>query len=89
MAEKKIPVSKLSFSEAVGEVESHRRAPRERGHRHRRAAGEVQRAIELVAACRARLERTSEEVREMVARLQEVAPAAPAEDDDVRLTWNR
>jgi exodeoxyribonuclease VII small subunit len=44
-------------------------------------AGEVQRAIELVSACRARLEHTSEEVREMVTRLQEATPAVPADED--------
>lgn len=82
MAEKKIPVSKLSFSEAVGEVESIVARLENEDIDVDELSGEVQRAIELVAACRARLERTSEEVREMVVRLQEVAPAAPAEADE-------
>jgi exodeoxyribonuclease VII small subunit len=82
VAEKKIPVSKLSFSEAVGEVESIVARLENEDIDVDELSGEVQRAIELVAACRARLERTSEEVREMVVRLQEVAPAAPAEADE-------
>lgn len=81
MAEKKIPVSKLSFSEAVGEVESIVARLENEEIDIDQLAGEVQRAIELVTACRARLERTGEVVREMVTRLQDVVPAAAIEED--------
>ena len=81
MAEKKTPVSKLSFSEAVGEVESIVARLENEEIDIDELAGEVQRAIELVTACRARLERTGDEVRDLVARLQEVAPAATTEED--------
>jgi len=39
-------------------------------------AAEVERAVELIAACRARLERTDREVRDLVVRL------APADEPD-------
>jgi exodeoxyribonuclease VII small subunit len=81
VAEKKTPVSKLSFSEAVGEVESIVARLENEEIDIDQLAGEVQRAIELVTACRARLERTGEEVREMVTRLQDVVPAAATEED--------
>lgn len=81
MAEKRIPVSKLSFSDAVAEVESIVARLENEDIDIDELAGEVQRAIELVSACRARLERTSEEVREMVTRLQEAAPAATPDED--------
>ena len=75
MAEKKTPVSKLSFSDAVGEVETIvARLEREEIDVDELSAA-VQRAIELITDCRARLERTGEEVRAMVARLQDPAPA--------------
>jgi exodeoxyribonuclease VII small subunit len=81
VAEKRTPVSKLSFNDAVGEVESIVARLENEDIDIDELAGEVQRAIELVTACRARLERTSEEVRDMVARLQEVSPAAPPAED--------
>ena len=81
MAEKRTPVNKLSFSEAVGEVESIVARLENEQIDIDELAGEVQRAIELVTACRARLERTGDEVREMVTRLQEVAPAVVPDED--------
>ncbi len=84
MAEKRTPVSKLSFSEAVGEVEAIVARLENEEIDIDELAGEVQRAIELVTACRARLEHTGEEVREMVTRLQEVAPAATPDEDASR-----
>jgi len=41
-------------------------------------AGEVKRAVELITACRARLEKTDGEVRELVSQLE---PPAPADDE--------
>jgi exodeoxyribonuclease VII small subunit len=81
VAEKRTPVSKLSFSEAVGEVEAIVARLENEEIDIDELAGEVRRAIELVTACRARLERTGDEVRELVTRLQEAAPAPAAEED--------
>ncbi len=89
MAEKKTPVSKLSFSEAVGEVEAIVARLESEEIDIDELAGEVKRAVELVSACRERLERTDGEVRELVARLQDDAretlsraPVESAADDD-------
>ncbi|MDY0110191.1 MAG: exodeoxyribonuclease VII small subunit [Candidatus Krumholzibacteria bacterium] len=73
MTTKKIPASKLSFSEAVAEVEDIVARLESEQIDIDGLTGEVQRAVDLIAACRARLERTDIEVRELVARL---APAA-------------
>jgi exodeoxyribonuclease VII small subunit len=69
VVEKKTPVNKLSFSEAVAEVEDI--VARLEGEQTDvdELAGEVKRAVELIAACRARLEKTDGEVRELVAQL--------------------
>lgn len=78
MAAKKTPVSKLSFSEAVAEVEAIVARLENEQTDVDDLAGEVERAVELISACRERLDRTDGEVRELVAKLEAVA--APAED---------
>jgi exodeoxyribonuclease VII small subunit len=78
MAMKKTPVSKLSFSEAVAEVEAIVARLENEQTDVDELSGEVQRAVELIAACRSRLERTDLEVRDLVAKLNPEAPAADA-----------
>ena len=78
MAAKKTPVSKLSFSEAVAEVEAIVARLENEQTDVDDLAGEVERAVELISACRERLDRTDGEVRELVAKLEAVA--APADD---------
>lgn len=80
MATKKIPVSKLSFSEAVAEVEGIVARLENEQTDVDQLAGEVQRAVELITACRERLDATDGEVRELVAKLQS-AVEPPAADD--------
>ncbi len=84
MAEKKkTPVSKLSFSEAVSEVESIVTRLENEQTDVDELAGEVKRAVELITACRARLEKTDGEVRELVAQLEPPTPTElPAESSD-------
>ena len=80
MAEKKkTPVSKLSFSEAVSEVEDIVARLENEQTDVDELAGEVKRAVELITACRARLEKTDGEVRELVSQLE---PPAPDEAED-------
>ncbi|MBD3220093.1 exodeoxyribonuclease VII small subunit [bacterium] len=84
VAEKKTPVSKLSFNDAVAEVEAIVDRLENDQTDVDELAGEVQRAVELITSCRERLERTDSEVRELVTRLQKIAPteddAPPASD---------
>ena len=75
---KKIPVNKLSFSEAVGEVEAIVTRLENEQTDVDDLSGEVQRAVELISACRERLARTDGEVRELVAKLQADTPDASA-----------
>ncbi len=86
MAEKKkTPVSKLSFSEAVSEVEGIVTRLENEQTDVDELAGEVKRAVELISTCRARLEKTDGEVRELVSQLEPSAPAdveAPTPDTD-------
>lgn len=82
MAEKKkTPVSRLSFSEAVSEVEDIVARLESEQTDVDELAGEVKRAVELITACRARLEKTDGEVRELVSRLEPPEPADAADDD--------
>jgi exodeoxyribonuclease VII small subunit len=80
---KKIPVSKLSFSEAVAEVEDIVGRLESEQTDVDELSSEVQRAVELISACRTRLERTDLEVRDLVARLAPAAASAAvgASDD--------
>jgi exodeoxyribonuclease VII small subunit len=85
VAEKKTPVSKLSFNDAVAEVEAIVDRLENDQTDVDELAGEVQRAVELITSCRERLERTDTEVRELVTRLQKIASVeedGPAASDD-------
>jgi len=64
MAVKKTPISKLSFSEAVAEVEGIVARLETEQTDVDELAAEVQRAVDLITACRERLERTDREVGE-------------------------
>ena len=67
---KPTPAKKLSFSEAVGEVEEIL-AGLERENVDIDSLGEeVKRAVELIQVCREKLEQTDREVRGLVAGLQ-------------------
>lgn len=82
MAARKTPASKLSFSEAVAEVEDIVARLENEQTDVDELSAEVRRAVELITVCRQRLERTDLEVRELVAGL--APPAAggdPAEPD--------
>jgi len=79
---KKTPVSKLSFSEAVSEVEDIVARLESEQTDVDELAGEVKRAVELITACRSRLEKTDREVRELVSQLEPPEPPEPAEPAD-------
>ena len=81
MAEKKTPVSKLSFSEAVGEVEDIVARLENEQTDVDELAAEVKRAVELIAACRERLQKTDREVRDLVAQLEADDDAAEGAAD--------
>ena len=81
MAEKKTnpkrtPAKKLSFGEAVSEVEEILAGLEQDEVDIDRLGEEVKRAVELIQVCRDKLEKTDREVRDLVAGLQ----AAPAEE---------
>ena len=85
MADRKTPVSKLSFSEAVAEVEAIVGRLEHEQTDVDELSAEVKRAVELINSCRQRLERTDLEVRELVARLEPAAETArDAGDRDPR-----
>jgi exodeoxyribonuclease VII small subunit len=68
---KATPVSKLSFGEAVGEVEEIL-AELERDSVDIDHLGErVKRAVELIQVCREKLEKTDGEVRDLVAGIKD------------------
>jgi exodeoxyribonuclease VII small subunit len=77
VAEKKTPVSKLSFSEAMAEVEGIVARLENEQTDVDELAGEVKRALELITACRGRLEKTDREVRELVSELEPDADPDP------------
>ncbi len=80
MAEKKTPVSKLSFSDAVGEVEDIVARLENEQTDVDELAAEVKRAVDLIAACRERLQKTDREVRDLVAQLEADDDAAADAD---------
>lgn len=80
MTPKKTPVSKLSFDEAVREVEDIVARLENEQTDVDELAGEVGRAVELIAACRQRLEGTDRDVRELVARLEAMDAAEAGAD---------
>ena len=78
MAEKKVPVKKLSFGEAMTEVEEILSGLESEEVDIDRLGDEVKRAVELITVCREKLEKTDREVRDLVAGLQD---EAGGEDD--------
>jgi exodeoxyribonuclease VII small subunit len=79
MATRKTPVSKLSFSDAMAEVESIISKLENEETDVDELSDAVKRAVELIGSCRQRLERTDLEVRELVAGLDTAAGAAADE----------
>ena len=71
---KKTPAKKLSFGEAVSEVERILAGLEHDEIDIDRLSEEVGRAVELIQVCREKLERTDAEVRDLVAGLQQAAP---------------
>ncbi len=76
MAEKKTspkrtPAKKLSFGEAVSEVEEILAGLEQDEIDIDRLSEEVKRAVELIQVCREKLEKTDTEVRDLVAGLQQ------------------
>ena len=76
MAEKKTspkrtPAKKLSFGEAVSEVEQILAGLEQDEIDIDRLSEEVKRAVELIQVCREKLEKTDTEVRDLVAGLQQ------------------
>ncbi len=68
---KKTPAKKLSFGEAVSEVEQILAGLEQDEVDIDRLGEEVKRAVELIQVCRQKLEKTDSEVRELVAGLQQ------------------
>ncbi len=79
MAQRKKAASKISFGEAVGEVEQILARLEAEEIDIDDLSTEVRRAVELIGVCRAKLEKTDAEVRDLVADLQDEAPAGSAE----------
>ena len=75
---KKTPAKKLSFGEAVGEVEQILAGLEQDEVDIDRLSEEVKRAVELIQVCREKLEKTDREVRDLVAGL---APSGSDEDE--------
>ena len=83
MAEKKAkptPAKKLSFGEAVSEVEDILAGLETENVDIDSLGEEVKRAVELIQVCREKLEKTDAEVRGLVAGLQ--TETKPGENDD-------
>jgi exodeoxyribonuclease VII small subunit len=81
---KKTPAKKLSFSEAVSEVETILAGLEDEDVDIDTLGDEVKRAVELIQVCREKLEKTDSEVRELVAGLETAGPERPtgeAEED--------
>jgi exodeoxyribonuclease VII small subunit len=74
---KRTPAKKLSFGEAVSEVEQILAGLEQDEIDIDRLSEEVRRAVELIQVCREKLEKTDTEVRDLVAGLQ---PSGPDEE---------
>ena len=81
MAEKKTPARKLSFGEAMGEVEEILAGLEREDVDIDRLGAEVKRAVELITVCREKLEKTDREVRDLVDGLQADDEKVAADDD--------
>jgi len=77
---KRTPAKKLSFGEAVSEVEQILAGLEQDEIDIDRLSEEVRRAVELIQVCREKLDRTDTEVRELVAGLQQPGPEDEATD---------
>lgn len=85
MAERKpkpIPVKKLSFAEAVAEVEEILAGLEAEDVDIDSLGAEVKRAVELIQVCRQKLEKTDSEVRGLVAGLQGEVRLDGAREDE-------
>ncbi|MCP4293348.1 MAG: exodeoxyribonuclease VII small subunit [bacterium] len=69
-ASKKKPAKKLSFGEAVTEVEEILQGLEDDNIDIDKLGEEVRRAVELIQVCRGKLEKTDAEVRQLVEGLQ-------------------
>lgn len=79
---KKAPAKKLSFGEAVAEVEEILERLEQDEVDIDDLSQEVKRAVELIQVCREKLSRTDREVRDLVADLQEPDQKPAANGDD-------
>ena len=77
---KRTPARKLSFGEAVREVEQILAGLEQDEVDIDRLSEEVRRAVELIQVCREKLEKTDTEVRELVAGLQQPGPEDESAD---------
>jgi len=77
---KRTPARKLSFGEAVSEVEQILAGLEKDEIDIDRLSEEVKRAVELIQVCREKLEKTDTEVRELVAGLQPPGPEDESTD---------
>ena len=78
---KKTPAKKLSFGEAVDEVEEILAALESETVDIDTLGQEVKRAVELIQVCREKLNKTDSEVRELVAGLETNEPDQGTDDD--------
>jgi len=77
---KRTPARKLSFDEAVNEVEQILASLEQDEIDIDRLSGEVGRAVDLIRVCREKLDKTDAEVRELVAGLQQPGPGEESTD---------
>ena len=83
---KKIPVKKLSFGEAVSEVEEILANLESETVEIDTLGEQVKRAVELIQVCREKLEKTDSEVRELVSGLEsDQADKSGGDDGDQAL----
>jgi len=80
---KRTPVKKLSFGEAVHEVEEILQGLEDDTVDIDTLGVEVKRAVELIQVCRQKLEKTDKEVRDLVSDLQGSAQEPEPESEDV------
>ncbi len=85
---KRTPAKKLSFGEAVGEVEQILAGLEQDEIDIDRLSEEVRRAVELIQVCREKLEKTDAEVRELVAGLQQPGPENESADNSGETSGN-
>ncbi|MBU8871545.1 MAG: exodeoxyribonuclease VII small subunit [Gemmatimonadales bacterium] len=79
---KRIPAKKLSFGEAVGEVEAILAELEAEKVDIDTLGQEVKRAVELIQVCRQKLEKTDSEVRGLVAGLETGDPDPVGDENE-------